>query len=83
MNALLILALLLPIQAFAQAHLNFPRWEKVAPSDVLKPVAELVYEVVKLGSVGPKQKSNPLPQSCAVYENEALVGYSLRCLGDR
>lgn len=56
----------------------FPAWEQVTPQTMLKPVPE--WEVTgSPGSVQRYEKTERLPDRCAVIESGKVVGYRLSC----
>lgn len=61
------------------AAMIFGQWQPVTVAEIHKPVPELEYQRIALGSVQPKQTNNPLPAACALWEGNKVVGYRLTC----
>lgn len=68
-----------PLLLTTAAALVFGQWQPVTVAEIQTPVPELEFQRIALGSVQPKQFNNPLPDACALWEGNKIVGYRLTC----
>lgn len=73
----LLIAVSCSLSAETVAEKVFGAWEKVTPSEVLKPVAEVGRIRTAVGSVGKYPKSEVI--GCPLYDQHEVIGWSMNC----
>jgi len=73
----LLIAVSCSFSAETVAENVFGPWEKVTPSEVLKPVAEVGRIRTAMGSVGKYPKAEVI--GCPLYDQNEVIGWSMNC----
>lgn len=73
----LLIAVSCSLSAETVAEKVFGPWEKVTPSEVLKPVVDSGRISTAIGSVGKYPKAEVI--GCPLYDQHEVIGWSMNC----